>query len=68
MARKRSAFPATTSSVEPPNVYVTCEHCQKTGKAGAEISPYAFAKDAPRVWLHRQPCMPLAYAEWKAKQ
>lgn len=45
---------------------VTCEHCQKLGMAGSQINPYVFELKGPRVWLHNLPCMPLAYAAWKA--
>jgi hypothetical protein len=49
VARRKSASPGITDS-RPEARQATCEHCGYIGQAGAELVPYAFARNERR-WL-----------------
>jgi hypothetical protein len=61
VAKRKS--PATDT--EPPSVFELCQYCKVGGQVGAQVLPYTFAKGDLR-WLHREPCMGLAWNAWKA--
>jgi hypothetical protein len=68
MAKRGSTSqPTTKSAAEPPKVFELCHYCKVSGQVGAEVLPYSFAKGDKR-WLHREPCMGLAWNLWKSNE